>query len=104
VSRLPLADTVVLTVCCPSPFTWRDAFFFAGSGARGGLHSFPTRRSSDLAAGSDTLTVTLADDPPGSATATATGTATVSPNTLSGERKSTRLNASHPVSSYAVVG
>src|SRR5947207_9284284 len=70
-------------------------FLFSCYRAHLDLHSFPTRRSSDLSP--------HAPAPPGLPTGTATiedngtpiGTATV-------DRKSTRLNSSHTVISYAV--
>src|SRR5438132_4070440 len=67
-------------------------FFFQGSGNHRNLHSFPTRRSSDLKrqrwrrCGRPSLS--RRTKKPGSASAL--------------DRKSTRLNSSHTVISYAV--
>src|SRR5437867_8611285 len=62
-------------------------FFFYRSGAHRDLHSFPTRRSSDLGPGSAS-----APPRPGRPGTGRAGT----------DRKSTRLNSSHRTISYAV--
>src|SRR5438034_11479454 len=67
-------------------------FFFYCYGDHRDLHSFPTRRSSDLATGFPDGAA-----PPECAAATAAG----SPRRAI-DRKSTRLNSSHTVISYAV--
>src|SRR5437870_13844511 len=65
-------------------------FFFQGSGVHRDLHSFPTRRSSDLS---------CACAPRASATpASGAGGTTRTPR----DQKSTRLNSSHVAISYAV--
>src|SRR5947207_5570031 len=86
-------------------------FFFYCYGHHPDLHSFPTRRSSDLA--------TARTDPPATRTALAvrspspTGgsstrrvpaprAASTTPPRPRSDRKSTRLNSSHTVISYAV--
>src|SRR5690625_5716731 len=58
------------------------------------LHSFPTRRSSDLTspAAHASCACTQRSD----------GGSTTSPSTTSADRKSTRLNSSHVAISYAV--
>src|SRR5207249_11819960 len=70
-------------------------FFFYCYGAHRDLHSFPTRRSSDLA--------------PSGAERSAEGEADINgigiahwPAPLMSDRKSTRLNSSHVSKSYAV--
>src|SRR5438552_13733833 len=74
------------------------------------LHSFPTRRSSDLIApGSATITAT-SEGQSGTAAITVTNvpvvSVTVTPASASiqqgQDRKSTRLNSSHQIISYAV--
>src|SRR5207249_12182036 len=78
-------------------FSTYSAFFFYSYAAHRALHSFPTRRSSDLI---DVRTRTRS--------ASAMSSATVAkPKTseawaTSGDRKSTRLNSSHVSISYAV--
>src|SRR5207253_9851080 len=77
-------------------------FFFYCHGAHRDLHSFPTRRSSDLYA------LTAADCDSGSPPCNTTKAPPVSvtlSNTVpsvSQDRKSTRLNSSHVAISYAV--
>src|SRR5690348_17672743 len=82
-------------------------FFFYSYDAHRDLHSFPTRRSSDLlravhargrgAAGADRAGARLGRRP------TEADTRPRAPRTeLPGDRKSTRLNSSHPSISYAV--
>src|SRR5438309_2896174 len=74
-------------------------FFFLESEAPRDLHSFPTRRSSDLTRARATSTrgptrAPRARPPPASPTP--------SPAPRSSDRKSTRLNSSHSSISYAV--
>src|SRR5438034_3801871 len=73
-------------------------FFFKGSGDHRHLHSFPTRRSSDL--GADVLEVgghvLFSNGQPN--TQLTAGVLRVKGK----DRKSTRLNSSHTVISYAV--
>src|SRR5438034_4323868 len=64
--------------------------FFLCYGHHADLHSFPTRRSSDLRADSQTLLIRV--DPSQLHPLPGRGT----------DRKSTRLNSSHTVISYAV--
>src|SRR5438552_18887185 len=77
-------------------------FFFSWYGDARDLHSFPTRRSSDLVAQSIHFRVHLHDESPSS------GGATLHPGFRSPskppqrDRKSTRLNSSHQIISYAV--
>src|SRR5690348_17991639 len=96
----------------------QSAFFFQRSGVLRDLHSFPTRRSSDLS-------LDAAKDFPGALIGSGAGTDHLSPGAdvtvddvirayeeqcaavekLGGDRqdrKSTRLNSSHPSISYAV--
>src|SRR5436190_16517902 len=82
----------------------RASFFFYSSGDHRDLHSFPTRRSSDLelldrglrarraTAAAAQLRVDLSMRQPGA----------VVVRRHEGDRKSTRLNSSHTVISYAV--
>src|SRR5438105_7370516 len=67
-------------------------FFFYVAGEHRDLHSFPTRRSSDLSRRSATRS-------PG-----ASGTGSVTYRSSDIDRKSTRLNSSHEWTSYAVFG
>src|SRR5207302_10180018 len=77
-------------------------FFFYGSAARRDLHSFPTRRSSDLAL-SSTRDRGRPQRPPRSAIGLARRHATsVARDPRDADRKSTRLNSSHVKISYAV--
>src|SRR5437773_5965378 len=69
-------------------------FFFQGYGRHRDLHSFPTRRSSDLDAGWRPGGVARLRRQPRSVGA--------GPPRLSRDRKSTRLNSSHITISYAV--
>src|SRR5437870_10737217 len=70
------------------------------------LHSFPTRRSSDLTASASAAQATSAT--PGTAAPAASAAAATSPTAdaagaaVPGDRKSTRLNSSHVAISYAV--
>src|SRR5436305_5822685 len=71
--------------------TWAGGFFFSSSGDHRHLHSFPTRRSSDLA---DILHCLQLNN---------RGRPTRSVNAVDvRDRKSTRLNSSHVRISYAV--
>src|SRR5689334_23537308 len=75
-------------------------FFFSCYGARRDLHSFPTRRSSDLAVSRRACSASRESG----STAAARGRTllgTGRPPTAS-DRKSTRLNSSHSSISYAV--
>src|SRR5690348_18091071 len=85
--------------------------FFYVYGAHRDLHSFPTRRSSDLAKepandGPNVLPVTLGGEKPERAFARVTvhpkNKAAAAVVRLNKDRKSTRLNSSHPSISYAV--
>src|SRR5436305_9503846 len=77
---------------------WHPLFFFFHFNVdHRDLHSFPTRRSSDLA----TPTVTF-PAPTLTGGITATGVANLTGATLCTDRKSTRLNSSHVRISYAV--
>src|SRR5437867_7875292 len=74
---------------CPLIFVF---FFFQGPGDPQHLHSFPTRRSSDLSSS------------PCTTTASTCSRRTPAPRapSRSSDRKSTRLNSSHRTISYAV--
>src|SRR5436190_5556436 len=77
------------------------SFFFYCYGDHRDLHSFPTRRSSDLARGSRGETTASARSRDARSAAWSTGPT----RRWSGsrrDRKSTRLNSSHTVISYAV--
>src|SRR5438034_1697849 len=65
------------------------------------LHSFPTRRSSDLKGPTNSLPSTIAENFAG-VCPSRSPTGLLSGRTLSPDRKSTRLNSSHTVISYAV--
>src|SRR5438552_7210146 len=82
--------------------------FFSACDLVRDLHSFPTRRSSDLG----TVTWNLGTKAPGTSgtvtvtvsvsSALTTLTVTVTVPEVPGDRKSTRLNSSHQIISYAV--
>src|SRR5437588_12885009 len=84
-------------------------FFFSASGPRRDLHSFPTRRSSDLgvfaaaSAAHSTASLTRFCRTKDSARRRYVSGTTHPPIWRArGDRKSTRLNSSHTVISYAV--
>src|SRR4051794_41903963 len=79
----------------------RSVFFFYSSGHHRALHSFPTRRSSDLRAHTpeDLL---LIDDIARRAALAVRNAQAVGLPARHVDRKSTRLNSSHPSISYAV--
>src|SRR5207248_9164006 len=81
----------------PSPTTHLSSFFFQCSADHRDLHSFPTRRSSDLM---------VVDDQDPHAHFSGTSTASVVPlpglDSTWRDRKSTRLISSHRTISYAV--
>src|SRR5699024_12876687 len=77
-----------------------SAFLFHRRGAPRPLHSFPTRRSSDLSA-SRTACSTASRSPATASTGSTSPSAT-GWTSRTGDRKSTRLNSSHVSSSYAV--
>src|SRR5687768_18471373 len=90
----------------PPPLLQVRSVFFHGDGGRGGRHSFPTRRSSDLRAQNTVfehlaaiktrnVNLTLADQ------AERIDMAQASADFFE-DRKSTRLNSSHGYISYAV--
>src|SRR5438132_9358970 len=72
--------------------------FFYSSGNSRYLHSFPTRRSSDLGGRPDEPAPRRPRECPADADATDAGTCQLGDR----DRKSTRLNSSHTVISYAV--
>src|SRR5947209_16254241 len=76
-------------------------FFFSFPGDRGDLHSFPTRRSSDLGA-EPAGRVRSAEEPAGRSVAGAGDDLGRPRQTRRSDRKSTRLNSSHANISYAV--
>src|SRR5438309_7900803 len=73
-------------------------FFFYCFGDHRDLHSFPTRRSSDLS----TAPRSSAGPSPHGNVPSGIATAGSSARTEGGDRKSTRLNSSHSSISYAV--
>src|SRR5437870_7904424 len=79
-------------------------FFFQCPAAHRDLHSFPTRRSSDLR--SPAPGAASARGPPTACRSSARGPASRGsgsrPRTSATDRKSTRLNSSHVAISYAV--
>src|SRR5438094_6745431 len=86
-----------MTTCSISP----SCFFFSSSAAHRDLHSFPTRRSSDL----DIIRDGIEETPPPQVGQRAWWLiqmlASVPPSDRP-DRKSTRLNSSHRTISYAV--
>src|SRR5690349_23923763 len=72
-----------------------EAFFIKSAGGRRALHSFPTRRSSDLQEDRENCAAI-----PGTETDATSGSSSTSPSRS--DRKSTRLNSSHVEISYAV--
>src|SRR5207245_8305117 len=81
-----------------------NTIFFYGYGAHRDLHSFPTRRSSDLLqafVGAQKLTLGGRYDATSRQVVLA-GRLTAAGHALTGDRKSTRLNSSHGSISYAV--
>src|SRR5690606_40252190 len=97
------------TSAMPSAALTTALFFFYGSGDHRDLHSFPTRRSSDLGSSKDSLDL-LRDAgvdlttaaPYDAAFATMEEYLNTLEEALSEDRKSTRLNSSHVKISYAV--
>src|SRR5206468_11390062 len=87
---------------CIWPYTLSFYFFFQSSGHHRDLHSFPTRRSSDLMDAPRDLVRGLPDEQRGVPmfrnAAPWRGAACCAPT----DRKSTRLNSSHDQISYAV--
>src|SRR5947208_10863953 len=82
-------------------FAIRFIFFSCYSAAHHpSLHSFPTRRSSDLASGGRSETTANIGYQPQAADLLLTISALVLP--VVEDRKSTRLNSSHQIISYAV--
>src|SRR5699024_12671515 len=75
-------------------------FFFYCSGAHRDLHSFPTRRSSDLIPASVCCSIERVREL--RASAPTRSTSAPPPADAAGDRKSTRLNSSHVSISYAV--
>src|SRR5438477_8102643 len=80
------------------------AFFFYSSGHHPDLHSFPTRRSSDLGGQADRLTETQQAGPDRPHKLSPLHDRGIAPfaRSSSRDRKSTRLNSSHMSNSYAV--
>src|SRR5436190_10381396 len=74
-------------------------FFLESAVAHGGLHSFPTRRSSDLKRRASRCSSRY---PRGGSPCCVLCSASGRPASAS-DRKSTRLNSSHTVSSYPVL-
>src|SRR5207249_10593503 len=77
------------------------SFFFYCYGAHRDLHSFPTRRSSDLAAAPAAGGFCPPARAPTRSSLSRTSVATAATD-LMADRKSTRLNSSHVSISYAV--
>src|SRR5437899_3796413 len=86
----------------PQSFFW--CFFFSCSGAHPDLHSFPTRRSSDLWGRPENrrLCTAIRLRVPGRFPCGRLGRQSAAAALLSSDRKSTRLNSSHLGISYAV--
>src|SRR5205809_1890442 len=76
--------------------------FFSCYSSHRDLHSFPTRRSSDLIQTSSLSGVSSIDLLGGTDTVDFRGGGTVSLSSTTLDRKSTRLNSSHGYTSYAV--
>src|SRR5438552_2982770 len=84
-------------------FEYFTRFFFCSRDLHKVLHSFPTRRSSDLCFIVRTWHISLF--PPSHQSLPTNSPALIASRTLSAsdsDRKSTRLNSSHQISSYAV--
>src|SRR5438105_11493623 len=87
----------------PTPLSF--VLFFYCSRAHRDLHSFPTRRSSDLPTSPPTRSSSMAAchaGPSRSGRATPLSVAATPSRSRSEDRKSTRLNSSHEWISYAV--
>src|SRR5436309_9607412 len=78
------------------------SFFFHSSGDHRDLHSFPTRRSSDLSVAHQQASTPARQASSGVAAARAVAPKVPSRATRCLDRKSTRLNSSHVKISYAV--
>src|SRR5439155_19550742 len=83
------------------------SFFFKGYGAHRDLHSFPTRRSSDLRPRSwrswiGTSSARTRPSAPWRSRSATAGVARTCRTSYGTDRKSTRLNSSHVATSYAV--
>src|SRR5205809_1865175 len=82
-------------------FHYYESFiFFSAYSDHRDLHSFPTRRSSDLGVGEPLRHDAVAQPPAGHRIRL--GEAVHDEGALQGDRKSTRLNSSHGYISYAV--
>src|SRR5439155_24280758 len=97
--------------CSPESSSTRTTFFYPSRAPRA-LHSFPTRRSSDLSTGSQTRsgasiarrTRSCSHGLPTPAPSCTLSTAAPIPQPRAcRDRKSTRLNSSHVAISYAVL-
>src|SRR5438045_9754381 len=94
---MPLCRTCTRDCPCPCLASWLS--FCSCSGHPRDLHSFPTRRSSDLSGG----TLPLAPgEPCARAPVQMLEHRRHPPESIELDRKSTRLNSSHLGSSYAV--
>src|SRR5699024_12277799 len=91
----------VLCLLCPLPLIRLFSFFFACSGPPRDLHSFPTRRSSDLRNSPSTKATLIARYYKGEHVPYHT-VHKVNGYVWLQDRKSTRLNSSHVSISYAV--
>src|SRR5437870_10591453 len=77
-------------------------FFFYGSGNHRDLHSFPTRRSSDLCSPRGSTDRRAGSRTGSSSRRSSCSSRRACARSLWGDRKSTRLNSSHVAISYAV--
>src|SRR5262245_64825678 len=84
-----------------TPFA-RHVFFFSCYCHHRDLHSFPTRRSSDLAASAKSILPSPLVSTTRKLKAMFVGRPAAPPTCWDGDRKSTRLNSSHLGISYAV--
>src|SRR5207245_11763229 len=94
---LPYSHTMLILLCYLSSFYFPCFFFFYGYGPHRDLHSFPTRRSSDLTETGLVCRARLRGWGAGGG-----GMADALVSQLVADRKSTRLNSSHGSISYAV--
>src|SRR5437870_7722183 len=76
--------------------------FLQCSGHHRHLHSFPTRRSSDLSLRGPAVELGVHVDEPAPVDHVVRGIGDVPDYVINGDRKSTRLNSSHVAISYAV--
>src|SRR5205814_9030356 len=97
-----IIDTTGVCSGCPTVAILVSLFFFYCSGHLRDLHSFPTRRSSDLLAAAFAPRRALPQSPNGDPNKSSSAAPSFGMETWTRDRKSTRLNSSHLGISYAV--